>query len=169
MLVVVPYVPGKLHHVTRAAVRAFAPHHRFVPLDADDDGAYGRLVRELWSAGEPFAICEQDTAPTRRQLDDLAACPGGWCSFLYDDALYPDGPMLGLVRFSADVLREHPIAAECALVIGRRRDTEAPWWNVDNLIARDLQIRGVPWCCHRDRVRHLHHGEPSGPMVDARA
>lgn len=164
MRVVVPYVAGMLDEATAAAVAGSGFPVELRQLDRGDLGAYGRLVRGLWREGQTFAIVEQDVIPTRDQLVELAECPGDWCSFLYDTALYPDGPYFGLVKFSARAMRAHPHAAECALVIGKRRDTEAPWWCVDSNMARDLSIRRLRWCLHDGRVRHAHVGPVSAPM-----
>lgn len=136
---------------------------RMVRLPRDDPGAYGRLFRSLWAARETFIVCEQDVIPTAGQLAEIAGCGHGWCSYQYDDGLYPVGPMFGLARFDGRTMWDHPYAAEVALVIGKRRDTEAEWWQVDSLVARDLIIRRVDWFSHEPEVRHAHVGAPSGP------
>ena len=169
MRVVVPYVLGRLEPATLRAVVSWPGGVDLVRLPAEDRGAYARLVRSLWSAGEGFMVCEQDIVPTRAQLLELATCHARWCSFLYDADHYPDGPMMGLCKFSTPLLRAHPHAADVALIVGRRRDADAEWWNVDNRMARDLSIRHVPWCCHDSRVRHLHPGGPFRPPEPARA
>lgn len=132
-------------------------------LDATDPFAYGRLFRQLWADGRTFVICEHDVAPTFDQLYAILTCGHPWCSFAYDDGLYPDGPTFGLVRFDAAVMREWPHAANVATIIGKRRDEQCEWWRVDSMVARDLMIRRVPWFEHRPPVRHLHPGPPSGP------
>ena len=163
MRVVVPYVELMLNRGTYDAVVGSGLPHLFVQLDELDQAAYGRLFRRLWAEGEPTIICEHDVIPTKAQFDVLATCGHDWCSFSYADDLYPDGPMFGLARFSGRVMRTHPHAADDALVVGRRRDTEAEWWRVDSLVARNLQIRHVPWHMHTPAVRHAHVGAPSGP------
>jgi len=132
-------------------------------LPKGDLGAYGRFFRSLWSWGHTFIICEQDIVPTPEQLETITSCGHPWCSFSYDDGLYPDGPMFGLVRFDSVVMRAHPMAANADLIIGKRKDVEAEWWRVDSLVARGLGIRGVPWYQHGPPVRHVHAGPPSGP------
>jgi hypothetical protein len=161
--VVVPYVDHMLNPATRQAVMSFGYSHRFVQLDPLDEGGYGRLFRRLWSEWRTFIICEHDVVPTPGQLATLTTCGHDWCSYSYDDGLYPDGPMFGLAKFSGRLMSEHPHAADVALVIGRRRDVEAEWWRVDALVARDLGIRGVEWHQHRPAVHHAHVGLPSGP------
>lgn len=161
--VVVPFIHGKLNGGTYKAVLESGYWCRFVDLDPNDQGAYGRLVRHLWRSFTTVIICEQDVVPTRDQFDQLTLCREDWCSYSYDDGMYPDGPMFGLVKLSGKLMAEHPHAAEVALVIGKRRDTEAEWWRVDALMARDLKIRGVPWHEHKPPVHHRHYGLPSGP------
>jgi hypothetical protein len=163
LTVVVPYVKGMLHCGTTQAVTHSGFWHRLVELPTGDEGAYGRLVRDLWHQGSTFVICEQDVIPSIDQLEAIATCEHDWCSYSYDDGLYPDGPMFGLVRFTSRVMTQHPHAAEVALVVGKRRDQEAEWWRVDALMARDLKIRGVPWFMHTPAVHHVHTGPPSGP------
>lgn len=161
--VVVPFVAGMLSRPTQQAMMASPYPVRTYQLPIRDAGAYGRLVRTLWRSQHDVIICEQDVAPTVEQLRTLDGCGHDWCSYNYDDGLYPDGPMFGCVRFSGRVMRDHPYAADVALVIGKRRDTEAEWWRVDALMARDLKIRGVPWSAHTPPVHHCHQGAPSGP------
>jgi hypothetical protein len=121
------------------------------------------MFRRWWAECHTFVICEHDVVPTVAQLDRIVSCGHEWCSFQYDDGLYPVGPMFGLARFDASVMIEHPYAAEVALVIGKRRDVECEWWRVDSMVARDLMIRGVKWHQHEPAVHHAHIGAPSGP------
>jgi hypothetical protein len=159
----VPFVHGHLREDTLAALREANYPYRLENLDANDMGAYGRLVRRLWRVQQTFIICEHDVVPTVDQLKGLARCDADWCSYSYDDGLYPPGPMFGLVKFSRRLMRQHPMAPEVALVIGKRRDEEAEWWRVDALMVRDLKIRGAEWHEHVPAVHHAHAGPPSGP------
>jgi hypothetical protein len=161
--IVVPYVRGMLNPGTYKAVQYSGHWCRFVGLDPGDEGAYGRLFRRLWRSQTDIVLVEHDVVPTAAQLDLICSCGHDWCSYCYDDNLYPDGPMFGCVRFSGRLMVEHPYAADVALVIGKRRDTEAEWWRVDSLVARDLMIRGVEWVRHEPAVHHVHQGAPSGP------
>lgn len=160
---VCPFVGGGLHPDTAVALQMSGVEVTWAKLPRGDMGAYGRLIRDLWAGGETFVVCEHDIVPTARQLAEIVSCGHPWCSFLYDDDLYPPGPMFGLCRFDSAVLRQWPLAAEVATIIGNRRDTECEWWRVDSLIARDLRIRGVPWVAHDTLVHHAHVGPPSGP------
>lgn len=161
--VVVPYVEGMLTDATRLAVETSGLPYVFAQLERGDEGAYGRLIRRLWLCFEDTIIVEQDVIPTLGQLTDISSCWHDWCGFNYDDGLYPDGPMFGCVKLSRRLKVRHPQAAEVALVIGKRRDTEAEWWRVDALMARDLMIRREQWTPHQSRVHHVHVGDPSGP------
>ena len=164
MLVVVPFVDGMLHPATGRAVLESGFPHQLHQLDRSDYGAYARLFRQLWRRGEAFAICEQDVVPTPGQLRELRDCPAPWCSFLPTEGLYPDGPMFSLVKFSHWCMRDHPHAADDALILGNHRDREAGWWEVDSAMARNMEIRRVPWCLHDGRVDHRHVGPPSRPV-----
>jgi hypothetical protein len=161
--VVVPFVHGRLHPDTLKAVQYSGLWCRFVDLDPTDEGAYGRLVRQLWQSQATVIICEHDVVPTQQQLSDLYTCTHDWCGFNYDGHLYPGDSMFGLVRLSGALMARHPHAAEVALIIGKRRDTECEWWRVDSMMARDLIIRGERWREHLPVVHHAHVGPPSGP------
>ena len=154
-----------LRDETRDAILAGPLPWRFVEFDRGDEKAYGRWVREMWADRAGLLICEQDIVPTHDQLLDIGTCGHDWCCYPYDDDLYPVGPMFGLARFSARLMRTHPHAAERALVGGYWGDEEAVWWNVDARVARDLLIRlgQGSYCMHDTAVRHLHVGAPSGP------
>jgi hypothetical protein len=164
LLVVVPYVQGKLSSATVRTVKLSGWAYTILRLPDCDPGAYGRLVRNLWAGTTDVIICEQDVEPSAGQLADICTCGHDWCGYNYDDGRYPDGPMFGLVRLSRRLQVRHPMAAEVALVIGKRRDVEAEWWRVDSLMARDLMIRGEHWTAHPGRVHHAHCGPVSGPM-----
>lgn len=161
--VVCPFVGGGLHPDTAVALQLSGVDVVWAKLPRDVPTAYGRLFRDLWEVGETFVICEQDVIPTAAQLLEITTCGHEWCSFNYDTDLYPPGPMFGLVRFDAAVMDRWPLAATVATVANDRFDTEAEWWHIDSLVARDLKIRGVGWVCHEPPVRHAHSGAPSGP------
>jgi hypothetical protein len=163
--VYVPFVAGRLHPGTWAAVAGSGLPAQFWAIDPADTGAYGRLVRRLWVKGADMVICEHDVVPTRDQLTAIADCGHGWCSYGYDSDLYPDGPYFGLVRFSGQVMRAHPRAAEVALHTGNSKQYEVGWWEVDAMMARDLKIRGVAWFQHRPPVHHAHNGPASEAPV----
>lgn len=161
--IVVPYVDGMLCPGTVRVVKGSGYPYRFVQLDRNDPGGYGRLVRRLWEDCADVVLVEHDVVPTVAQLAEIGECGHDWCGFNYVGDLYPDGPMFGCVRLSRRLMCRHPAAATVALVVGKRRDEEAEWWRVDALIARDLMIRGERWTAHASRVEHLHVGAPSGP------
>lgn len=161
--ILVPYVQGMLSINTYRVVTGSGFYYRLVRMDPADEGQYGRLLRRIWAHPLDLIICEHDVEPTVLQLAELIHCGHDWCGYNYDDGLYPDGPMFGCVRLSRRLMVRHPHAAEVALVIGKRRDTEAEWWRVDSLVARDLMIRGERWTAHEGVVHHAHQGVPSGP------
>ena len=185
-MIVCPYVAGKLARPTQEALAMWPAPITWCQLPTDDHGAYGRLFRDLWRRGETFVICEQDIVPTVDQLAEISTCGHDWCYYGYDDNLYPEGPMFGLVRFDGRVMAEHPDAADRALSGSDGAGWQAPWWHVDSLVCRDLTIRLArpapegdgpdaqewarhPWkragcVTHLPPVHHAHVGPPSGPQ-----
>jgi hypothetical protein len=152
-----------LNEATRRAVQYSGYRCRFVDLDPGDPLAYGRLFLSLWRSQATVIIVEHDVVPTEHQLAVIQGCHHDWCSYSYDDDLYPRGPMFGCVRFSGRLMVEHPWAAEVALTGDKREDVIVNWWDVDNRMARDLLIRRVEWIEHEPSVHHAHVGPPSGP------
>lgn len=161
--VLVPYVQGMLSINTYRTVTGSGLYYRLVRIDPDDLGQYGRLLRDIWCWPLDLIICEHDVEPTPAQLREIAGCGHDWCGYNYDDHLYPDTPMHGLVRYSRRLMARHPHAAHVALFTGKRKDQEVGWWEVDSMMARDLVIRGEQWQAHDSRVHHVHVGLPSGP------
>jgi len=161
--VIVPFVHGMLNPGTYRAVQYSGYHCKFVDLDPGDEGAYGRLLRQLWRSQCSVIIVEQDVIPTEHQLAVLQWCGHDWCSYRYSGDLYPRGPMFGCVRLSGALMARSPDLAEDRLIIGKRKDQEAPWWNIDTRMAQGLQIRGEIWFEHEPAVVHAHVGPPSGP------
>ena len=159
----VPYVAGRLDPRTAEACAQAGLPTVWCQLSTADEYGYGRLFRNLWAGRRTFMICEHDVVPTVAQFHQMAWCGHGWCSYQYDNGMYPVGPMFGLVRFDRTVLEAHPFAAEVALITGRRRDELVEWWRVDSMVARDLMIRQVVWEQHDPAVVHHHVGAPSGP------
>jgi len=79
---------------------------------------YGRLVTELWQAGEGFILIEHDIVPWPGALDELEACERECCAFEY-----PSGPIvaeprsgwcvsLGCIKFSDSLVQRVPYGHE---------------------------------------------------------
>jgi hypothetical protein len=154
-VVVVPYVHGMLNLDTWRLVQHLVHPHRFEDIDPNDGGAYSRLFRRLWAAGETFIICEHDVVPTVGQIATILSCDHDWCSFRYDGDAYPGGPMFGLCRFDRRVMAAHPLTGEYATMADRELGIERSWHDLDAYVARDLLIRGVTWREHLPPVRHV--------------
>lgn len=111
MRVICPHV-GEPHPDTRNALGT-GGCVSYIDLSADPEYGYAKLLRELWAAGEDFAVVEHDVVPTQDVLDEFHGC---W--HLYCAAPYPwtttVGPALGCTRFSAALLEEYPDAMEIA-------------------------------------------------------
>ena len=161
--VVVPFVEGMLSPETRRVVTLSGYHYRLCSLDRNDEGAYARLIRHLWRWPCDLVIVEHDVEPTIGQLEEICECGHDWCGFNYDDGLYPDGPMFGCVRFSDRLIRRQCHRADDRLIVGKRKDQDCPWWQVDTQMAQGLMIAGERWIAHDSRVHHVHAGAPSGP------
>lgn len=109
MRVIVPE-PARTQHVAALALEAEGVDHEVRQMADDLD--YGRLLRELWEAGEEFCIVEHDIRPAPGQVAELEGCElGVLCGYDYPgpegDAL---GHALGLTRFSAEVMALAPEA-----------------------------------------------------------
>lgn len=152
MRVVVPYT--NVHPDTRAALEPWPDvEYRWT---GDDDYAYGRLLRELWAAGEDFLLIEHDVVPTVDHLLRMAICPSAYCAAPYA-WLQAVGVTLGFTRFRSVLLRAYPDAAEIACRIphpygdpGHYRTPLDVW--LQAAVLRDLY--GLQPCCHLPPVEH---------------
>jgi hypothetical protein len=167
-----------LNPATSAALDRFAPEAEYVDVSASDD-AYHALLARLWADGEGIVNVEQDVEIHADVLPQFEACPEPWCSFPYGTPhpLRPSDPTwmaslwsaqaIGCVRWSADVLREHPDVLE-TIPPGSRA-----WPTLDLHICAELQRRGIagPHRHGPPPVRHWHppawtqqepgHGDPA--------
>src|SRR5712692_2371791 len=119
MRLIVPYVrDGQAQAVRKLGERLGG---EFYDLTGNDT-AYFALLRDLWKAGEAFALVEMDIVPPPDFLAELARCPQAWCCFPFPQmqALKsPDGQPrgrlrlvldwgLGATKFSAGLLAREP-------------------------------------------------------------
>lgn len=129
------------------AVRVALFHERVKPdcrlMSGETD--YYNLVKELWTAGEPFIINEHDIIPWPGAIEKIVDCPSPWCTFTYRSPAgwITDG--LGLVKFE-------PLRLPNIFKI----DFEMKHWsNLDVQIARRLQFNGSHACVHEPAVSNL--------------
>jgi hypothetical protein len=156
--VVVPHVEGMLNPLTTAAVQAEAPKARFVLLDHDDDGAYPRLLNDLWADREDFILVEQDVEPPEGWLAEFDACPNLWC--IRGPKGQPGVDWMGCVRFRRKLLKRHYRAAWEAMSIADDGDIPWTWRKIDVRLARVLRGEHVAPCFHTPLCRHHHVRRP---------
>ena len=165
-IVYVPFVDPMLSDETLDAVKSAGVEYQLVQLDIADPYGYARFVGQLWLRGETFIICEQDVVPTEKQLHTIVSCGHKWCDYQYDTTSYPVGKMMGLCRFDSTILKAYPWVPGSALHVGTGHEHPVVWWNVDNRIARDLDIRHVEHVLHTPEVKHLHRRSWIRPYED---
>jgi len=75
----VVYVPWtRQYPECRAALAPSSPVYVDV---SGDDHAYWRLVRDLWTKGEPFILVEHDVLVEPDTIANLSECSGPWCAY----------------------------------------------------------------------------------------
>lgn len=157
MRVVLPFVRSVVRHETIDALQGCGYDVETVSVHPDHDGAYASLLEDLWRAGQPFCVVEHDVVPTADMLEQLEACPYPWCSHCYDDPTYPRVPMLGLVRFSAELIARRTEIGVSVLRTDGHRTCHVHWRSLNETLVRHLERHGEPWHRHRPDVVHLHH------------
>jgi hypothetical protein len=155
MRIVVPFVIGMLRDETALALVSRDADVTWARIHRHDGEAYARLVEELWRDGEAFCIVEQDVVPTPAMLDGLEQCPEPWCSHCYAGPNWPREAMLGLVRFSAELLRRRTEVGVSVLRTDRTRTHHVGWRSLNETMSRHLSAHGEPWHRHLPNVIHL--------------
>lgn len=165
--VIVPFVHGMLHEGTVDVLERSGVQFALYQIDPADEFAYANLFATAWSRGETFVILEHDVLPTVEQLWAIVGCDHDWCSYPYDDDITLAGPMFGLVRFHRRLMERFEHLPGSALHIGTGHPHPVYWWNVDNRVARDLNIRHVTHTFHLPPVRHDHRGPITKTRIHA--
>ena len=119
------------------------------------DTDYWRLLSELWTAGQTFAIVEQDILVKPATLARLDECPQAWCAATYDYFQRPGYAGLGCVRFRAELLSEHPDLMDAVAEHEYDGHCSRHWCVNDAAMQRELWKRGRRVCLHAP-VKHLH-------------
>lgn len=147
--IIVPFAPGKLRPLTEAALTRLGA--RFVQLDYE--GSYWRLLCELWEARETVVIVEHDILPWHGALDELAACPGQWCSFTYQiNGGVGIHHAFGCTKITAALMEAVPHVW---------RDTaDRRWHTLDAQLCHAALMAGQVPHPHRPAVIHLRDLEP---------
>ena len=127
------------------------------PYVGSSDTSYWQLLSRLWTGGESFVIVEQDIVVRPDTLDGFDECPSQWCGAPYP---YFVGRYVGLgcMKFSADLLRQHPFVM--AQVGQMYDDTHPPkhWCRLDGWLQIVLQMAQVPRCQLHEPVGHRDNG-----------
>lgn len=152
MRVVVPFVelyPGVVEALTADGVEG-----ELLDCRGGPEAYYGHLER-LWAEGTGFIVVEQDIVVNPGNVAELAACPEGWCGFVYGISTgYITG--LGFTKFGTDLTRDHP---EAITRLDRLPPNGTPpryWGRLDTQIAQSLMDHeGQTVHRHLPPVRHL--------------
>ncbi len=85
MRIVTVHTPGALHPETRAAIEAYREDADWVvhEIDAADEFAYGRILRDYWEQGESFINIEPDIVPRPDVFEALNECGCEYGAFPY--------------------------------------------------------------------------------------
>ena len=151
MIVVIPYVAGKLEPAT---VEAAGPEAILIylgqptPPEAQDE-AYWTVLRVYWNmlAGrQDLILIEQDIVVHPEVIPTMSACGHRWCGYRYNfgGENPTDYPMLGCTHFSASLMAERPEAIEQA---------RGGWHQLDQRIKAAL---GFDQEIHEPPVYHRH-------------
>lgn len=154
--VVVPFVAGMLQPATRQAVERQAPHAQLWRLDADDQGAYARLLAAMWSAGRTFLIVEQDVVPPAGSLAAMGSCEHPWCAVPYSVGGGPILGMLGCSKFAGNFTATHPSLADVWLRRRFKGQAWCPWRSCDTALAGGMRTAGAAPHMHLPAALHLH-------------
>lgn len=121
-MIFVPYT--QIQPATTACLEGYA----YIPVEMVDEFAYGRYFQQRWSVGKPFINCEHDTVFWDGALEQLWDCHEPLCIFGHrpDEDLNVVGAILGLVKFSENLIRQIPTMWEKDLT-WLRCDANVSW------------------------------------------
>lgn len=146
MNIVVPYV--QLHELVTPILRSQGYSPNYVKLEGDD--AYRQLLRRLWKIGETVHIVEQDILPWPGAMDELAACPGCWCTFSYlEHGGIGIAHMLGCCKLGDQLMHALPDLWE----------RPGHWSQLDQRLFFAARERRIEPHLHRPPVLHLNARE----------
>jgi hypothetical protein len=127
-----------------------------------DDEAYFRLLERLWTAGEDFAIVEQDIVVEPDTLESFRACPHSWCCapYPYLKGVYSG---LGCVRFRSELMRRLPDLMERVAIRANELHPPKHWCTLDAWVQRTMAAAYSQRPCQRHKpVGHLHRRPTHG-------
>lgn len=139
---------------TRAALDASGMAYETIRMDGD--GSYFGLLSGLWSAGETFAVVEQDIVIEPGTMQALGACGSDWCAFPYGYFHTETYWGLGCVKFAAPLLARVPGAMDRVAVMSDETHPAKHWCRIDAWLSLVLGQAGERRCEHLPPVGHLH-------------
>jgi hypothetical protein len=158
--VLVPYVAGYLRQETQDAMATCGQRVEWYPIDAGDPFSYARWLQTMWNTGGDLIITEHDMVPTAVHVRRLLACEAEWCGHPYHvgEGRYATG--LGFCKFSHNLMRRRPLAAQHAAQSPRTGGGLMPWQGLNESIERALTRAGEKMHVHEGAIPHLHYPEP---------
>lgn len=112
-----------------------------------DDHDYWRLIRRLWSAGDPFMLLEHDVLPWPGALHLAWRCPEPWCVYPYLIGGAYSTVGHGCVKYGAAVMEAAP---DAVATVGRRH-----WSTLDSHTIHAVRTAGFRPHVHQPPVLHL--------------
>lgn len=103
---------------------------------------YGRLFTDLWNAGEPFVLLEDDIAPWPGAVRGLIDCPEPWC--VHESVVYPGNLLYAIA--CGKYRPQEPAPESWA---------KEPWMTLEQPVCAYLsELHGAPHV-HRPPVAHV--------------
>lgn len=158
-------IPGGLTRQSRVAVWKYWHRPNQIDLrfiDPEDPFAYGKILKELWEAGEGFAVVEPDIVIRKDVADVFLNCPEPYCAFEYA-WLTNIGAALGCTRFGSEFLLKYPTAMAETLA------QNVSWRQLDVVLMRHIlarKYREQPHL-HCPPVEHLNPNKQLLPNADS--
>lgn len=130
-------------------------------INPEDQFAYGRILRELWEAGEDLAIVEPDIVVRADVCESFLNCPELYCAWPYQ-WLTNVGPALGCTRFRSEFLKKYPD------VMVKVEAQNVTWRQLDVVLMRHVLAReyGEQPHIHLPPVEHLNPKKQLLPDAD---
>lgn len=107
-------IPGGLTRQSRVSVWKYWHRPNEIDLrfiEPEDQFAYGKILREVWEAGEDFAVVEPDIVIRKDVAEAFINCPCVYGCFPYN-WLTDVGPALGCTWFRKEFLLKYPTAMQ---------------------------------------------------------
>lgn len=162
MIILVPFVTGRLDERTQEALDAHVPGNvevRYREIDPHQPTMYSRILVEAWTWPGDLFIIEQDIEIHAGAVRILQECSQPWCGFPY--AIGQQSIVcLGCTRFSAHLKATQPGLIAAAAAVGADDDgggvPAGAWERMDVRIGAKLEALGHNRHVHQPAVTHHH-------------